>query len=336
MNNITNNLSTQCQEVVKNSTEQMPKSESNHVIGPDGFMREIKTDSTKNEWIDIGGVKKWGRECPKCKINIWTKSKDMLKSGRLCRSCGYKRIKIVKEENFIRNCPKCSGIIKYTDTRNRNSAEKKKTECKKCLNQALREMYIGKTYEELHGKKKALEIKKKISKTSINRDVSVGTRNKLSVSRKEYHEKNPDVVRGKNNPMFGVHRFGKSNPNYGNKWTDEMKERNRHTSLENVKNRGGLFHAYNKNACKYFDELSKHMGWNLQHAENGGEVFIHRYYIDAYDKQRNIIVEYDEPRHYSTGKLKQKDIDRMNNIIQATGCKFYRYNERTKELKQYA
>jgi hypothetical protein len=26
----------------------------------------------------------------------------------------------------------------------------------------------------------------------------------------------------------------------------------------------------------------------------------------------------------------------MNKIIQATGCKFYRYDERTKELKQYA
>lgn len=30
--------------------------------------------------------------------------------------------------------------------------------------------------------------------------------------------------RGENNPMFGVHRFGSDNPNFGHKWTPEQKE----------------------------------------------------------------------------------------------------------------
>ena len=52
---------TLCQTEEENhSTEQNPKSKSKTVLGPDGSMHEIQSDSTGKEWIDIGGVKKWG------------------------------------------------------------------------------------------------------------------------------------------------------------------------------------------------------------------------------------------------------------------------------------
>lgn len=88
---------------------------------------------------------------------------------------------------------------------------------------------------------------------------------------------------------------------------------------------------YNKNACKYIDALNEKKGWNLQHAENGGEFEFEGYFLDGYDKIRNIAFEYDEPRHYSdvyNNKLKEKDIYRQNFIIKKLGCKFYRYNEK--------
>ena len=45
------------------------------------------------------------------------------------------------------------------------------------------------------------------------------------------------------------------------------------------------------------------------------------------------ITQYDEPFHYTPdGNLKQKDIDRMNKIIQYVRCRFYCYNEKTKEF----
>lgn len=85
---------------------------------------------------------------------------------------------------------------------------------------------------------------------------------------------------------------------------------------------------FNLNACKYFDKLNKDLGWNLQHALNGGEVRIGRYALDAYDKDRNIVVEYDEHRkHYTKGKRSPKDIVREQRIKDITGCKFYRYLE---------
>lgn len=98
-------------------------------------------------------------------------------------------------------------------------------------------------------------------------------------------------------------------------------------------NQGILKIGYNKNACKYFNKLNKEMRWNLIHAENGGEVKCGNYLLDAYDKQRNIVVEYDEKHHYDiSGKLKQKDIERMGRIISLLKCSFYRFNETSQLL----
>ena len=87
---------------------------------------------------------------------------------------------------------------------------------------------------------------------------------------------------------------------------------------------------YNVNSISYFDKLSKEMGWNLQHAENGGEITVLGYWLDAYDKEKNIVVEYDEPRHYKdieNNVLIEKDIERQNEIIEHLHCEFWRYNE---------
>lgn len=88
---------------------------------------------------------------------------------------------------------------------------------------------------------------------------------------------------------------------------------------------------YNPNACKYFDELNKQNGWNLQHALNGGEIECYGYFIDAYDKERNLVVEYDEPRH-NRPSIKEKDLIRQENIIKELKCEFYRFNETNKTL----
>lgn len=103
----------------------------------------------------------------------------------------------------------------------------------------------------------------------------------------------------------------------------------------------GNIHArsFNKIACDYFNQLNLEMGWNLQHAQNGGEVECHGYFLDAYDKDRNIVVEYDESRHYKlineNWVLIPKDVERMTDIKSYLNCQFYRYNEMTSELRKY-
>lgn len=47
------------------------------------------------------------------------------------------------------------------------------------------------------------------------------------------------------------------------------------------------------------------------------------------------MVEYDEKRHYkANGQLKEKDVRRMNEIINHLKCLFYRYDERNDRFYQ--
>jgi hypothetical protein len=97
-----------------------------------------------------------------------------------------------------------------------------------------------------------------------------------------------------------------------------------------------LISLFNPDACKYFDTLNETRGWKLQHAMNGGEKRILCYFLDAFDESQNIVIEYDEPHHFTwDGKLRSCDVVRMNDIISHLGCTFFRYNEKTKELIQY-
>lgn len=83
-------------------------------------------------------------------------------------------------------------------------------------------------------------------------------------------------------------------------------------------------------ACEFIDQLNNEHGWKLQHALNGGEIAIGKYYLDGYDVERNIAFEYDESSHYVdviNNILKPRDLERQRDIIEQTGCTFYRYNE---------
>ena len=97
----------------------------------------------------------------------------------------------------------------------------------------------------------------------------------------------------------------------------------------------GTFKTYgniNPKACEFIEQLNTSNGWNLKHARNGGEQMICGYWLDGYDKEKNIVFEYDESFHYPYGKLREKDIVRQNRIIDFLNCEFWRYNEKTKQL----
>lgn len=83
----------------------------------------------------------------------------------------------------------------------------------------------GKTYEELYGKDRAMEIKRKLSLTTIKRRHSEETKKKMS---------------GKNNFMYG--KFGENNPNFGRIHSDETKRR-LSESLKGNKRRLGKKHS---------------------------------------------------------------------------------------------
>lgn len=86
--------------------------------------------------------------------------------------------------------------------------------------------------------------------------------------------------------------------------------------------------TYNPIACQVFEEINKELGWNGQHAENGGEFFIQElgYWPDFYDPIRNIVIEYDEP-HHNRRKVQERDAARQQEIIEHLNCKFYRIKD---------
>jgi hypothetical protein len=98
---------------------------------------------------------------------------------------------------------------------------------------------------------------------------------------------------------------------------------------KNKLNGNQLVPNFNPNACKIIDEYGKRNEYNFQHAMNGGEFYIKElgYWVDGYDKENNIVLEIDEKQHFDkNGKLKPKDIKRMNEIKKFLGCKFIRIN----------
>ncbi len=120
--------------------------------------------------------------------------------------------------------------------------------------------------------------------------------------------------------------------NKGKTITERSKYKMRLAAINRIKHKGTKpYTNYNANACKYFDELNEKNRWNLQHALNGGEVECYGYFLDAYDKEKNIVVEYDEPRH-NRPSIKEKDLIRQQNIISKLKCEFYRFGETTKNL----
>lgn len=129
-------------------------------------------------------------------------------------------------------------------------------------------------------------------------------------------------------------------PSFKNrKHLDASKQKTRNSTIKYLESTLTQPRRYNINSISVLDKISKDNNWNLQHAENGGEVKLDiGYYLDAYDKDLNIVVEYDEPAHYKdvyNNILKEKDIYRMNLIIKHLNCDFYRYNEKTKQLIKY-
>ena len=111
-----------------------------------------------------------------------------------------------------------------------------------------------------------------------------------------------------------------------------VKEKQRISMLKHIEEecKQHITPRYSKKSIQFIEKLNKEKNWHLQHAENGGEKFVCGYWVDGYDKNLNIVFEYDEPHHYENVEqniLKEKDLLRQQYIIGVLKCDFYRYNE---------
>jgi hypothetical protein len=130
---------------------------------------------------------------------------------------------------------------------------------------------------------------------------------------------------------------GKDNPFYGKKHTEEERYKMRTAIIQNLKDKGIKFgykgaNNYNPKACEFIDKLNGLLGLNLQHALNGGEIELYGYFADGYDKDKNIIFEYDEKYHRKP-EHKNRDAHRQSIMIEKIQPSlFLRYDEKNNRL----
>lgn len=233
-------------------------------------------------------------------------------------------------KKWVRNCPKCGKIIYYTEKWNRDKAHKLDKQCKSCSNHNKIRGHLSDSTKlilsrQRKGKHPSQPARLNMSKSQTGRKHSEETKQKMS---------------GKNNGMYDIHRYGELNPFSGKKHTEESKRKMRLAAIERIKQRSshGFLNNVNPKETEYFSKLEKEKGWDgFYHGKNQQNILEGLgYFLDYYEPNLNIVVEYDEPRHYVRGELRPEDVKRMENIICHLKCQFYRYNERLNKLKQFA
>jgi uncharacterized Fe-S cluster protein YjdI len=125
-------------------------------------------------------------------------------------------------------------------------------------------------------------------------------------------------------------------------FTDEQKEKVSVAVKNNWKNpakRKNMINASrwkNKVVDKGFPELLNK--WTLLGFKFEPNHQVHTdtdlFYIDGYDKEHNVVLEYDTAYHFRSNRQKQKDLIRQNKIIDILKPKkFWRYNAITNQFR---
>ena len=237
------------------------------------------------------------RLCPSCLTEIiyQTKSQynDAVKKNRTCVLCSNRKKGRTRKYigSLTKICINCGTFHTFSNNgKYKQSADQIIYLCKKC---ATKKRHTGKLVSQ---KTKTL----------------IANKHRGMVWSDEARKKLSETMSGKNNPMYGKVR-------------DDVRLRWLKTLEENgVKPRP----FYNPVACKAIDEYGKQHGYNFQHAENGGEFYIKElgYWVDGYDKEKNVVIEYDEPYHTRPRQI-VKDLHRQQAIEQTLHCRFIRLFE---------
>lgn len=304
--------------------------------GAENIITEIKNKSVMTTCGNTINQKKWTRNCPKCNKELsYTRHYTVLcanKDGWLCHTCNSE---LSRTYTCSKNIEIVNGNSKYVNICNKCNITKKYFTTYQGLLYSIKHYYIcrecGKVPSVVYTRECPKCKKKLLTKNKLYYNKAVKNNSlclscvlkgrKFSDETKKLMSKNHTDISGDKNPSKRC----------------DVRRNLRLKKIARIsiqKFEGGqVVPFYNSNACKYFDELNKQNGWNLQHAMNGGEFACVGYFLDAYDKERNIVVEYDEKHHYnSLNELQDKDVYRQNTIIKSLQCKFFRYNENIQEL----
>ena len=235
----------------------------------------------------------------------------------------------MEKKKWTKLCPNCGNEQTYSTKGNLKLATQSNKVCMDCRNIHLSEikkghwsgdknpMYgVSKCGEEnpFYGKKHSEETK--LAHSVYMRGRYVGEEN--SFYGKKHSEETKKVI---------------SNKKSGTTLSVDARKNIRLGVIKYREKNGldGFIPNYNPNSISILEQKASELGiTDLQHAENGGEFFISElgYWVDGYSKEKNIVLEYDEPHHFNVdGTLKEKDIKRQEEIQKYLNCKFIRISE---------
>jgi NUMOD3 motif len=237
-----------------------------------------------------GEITEWVRVCPRCKENVYHKTKRTRNqgNGKICYECKRKDM-----------------VLQFTGEKNpmfnkTHTVETREKLRKLSLGKKMSQESIDKIVKKLKGMKRSNEAKRNLSLSKM----------------------------GEKNPFYG--KVGNEIPFYGKTHSEEVKKKLRKYCLERI-SLTGKFGGFNKIACKFFDVLNEKMNWNGKHALNEGEHEIIGYSLDYFNRDLNLIIEWDEPYH-NKPETKQKDLIRQKNLLNELNCQFYRVDERNNKV----
>lgn len=153
-------------------------------------------------------------------------------------------------------------------------------------------------------------------------------------------QRRPSNRKGKKMPraakiLLSKKLSGKNHPQYGKSLSDEHKHKIRVAVANDMANKKHYKPNYNLTACRTFDRLNHVIGLHIQHAENGGEVFVPElgYWLDGYDKENNVVYEWYEKHHFKPdGTMRRRDIVRIHEIKNLYDCDFCAIIEETGDV----
>ena len=289
---------------------------------------ETKKKSMHVECVNTTNEKKWKRNCPMCNKEIFYGYKhDYIKGYKentkcsRCRQIGkshyipFRRKKYTNETPiYKRNCPKCGEELFNKSKWYIDGCIKSDRLCRKCSPLKKKRLIVPVGGWKRNCPDCGCEI---IHTEKYSRDRF----KRLNTLCKRCNQ------RGERSVCFGKHLSA------------DVRRKIRLSTIERLKNLFVGFHpGFNYTGCEYFKWLNMWNGWDGQYATKSGEYFIKYlgYWVDYYEPKENIVIEWDEPTHYDiNGNLKQKDIKRMDEIKKYLNCRFFRYNQKINELKEY-
>ena len=198
-----------------------------------------------------------------------------------------------------RNCPKCGKLVYHTTDHILKQSIKQNRLCKKCSNALTNEKKKGIPLS------KAFRRKISICKTGVKHSES--HRLNESKSQKKRYENSSERVKTSILVKNAMHR---------------QDVRKKHiTALSETKFLGKPVDRGQVDMLNKWNRLGFDFQVNYQIKTD-----LDLFYIDGYDKEKNVVMEYDSKYHFYRGQ-QEKDLIRQNKIIDILKPrKFWRYN----------